>query len=80
MTLDEIVRRNGLRFPRKTAFVMGDRSLTWAALDERVDRLANAFRAAGFAPGTRVAVLSGNRPEYLEIYFACARSGVIAVF
>jgi long-chain acyl-CoA synthetase len=79
MTLDEIVRRNALRFPRKTALAMGDLQLTWAQLDNRVDRLAGAFAAAGLAAGDRIAVLLGNCPEYLELYFACARSGVIAV-
>src|SRR5690606_33412749 len=30
-------------------------------------------------PGARVAVLLSNCPEYFEIYFACARAGLIAV-
>ncbi|MEZ5501027.1 MAG: long-chain fatty acid--CoA ligase [Steroidobacteraceae bacterium] len=79
MTLDDIPRRNALRFPHRPALRMGDRSATWAELDARVDRLAGAMRAQGLRQGDRVAVLLGNCPEYLEIYFACARSGCIAV-
>jgi len=79
MTLDEIARRNAVRFPRKLAVAMGDRELTWAQLDQRIDQLANAFATAGIVAGDRLAVLLGNCPEYLEIYFACARTGVIAV-
>lgn len=79
MTLDEIVSRNALRFPRKPALVSGDRTLTWKDLDGRVNRLARAFTDAGLAPGARVAVLLSNCPEYFEIYFACARAGLIAV-
>ena len=33
MTLDDIPRRNGLRFPEKVALVMGERRLTWAQPD-----------------------------------------------
>src|SRR5688500_16662720 len=79
MPLDEIARRNAVRFPRKLAVAMGDRELTWAQLDQRIDQLANAFASAGIVAGDRLAVLLGNCPEYLEIYFACARTGVIAV-
>jgi acyl-CoA synthetase (AMP-forming)/AMP-acid ligase II len=77
--LDEIPRRNALRFPRKAALVADDRVLSWAALDLRVNRLANALLAAGLGTGDRVAILAGNCPEYFEIYFACARAGLIAV-
>jgi acyl-CoA synthetase (AMP-forming)/AMP-acid ligase II len=79
VTLDEILRRNALRFPRRPAVVVDDRQCSWAGLDARVNRLANGMLAAGLASGDRVAILSGNCPEYLEIYFACARAGVIAV-
>ena len=78
-TLDNIVRRNGLRFPHKPALVCNDDSRSWAELDQRVTRLANALLQAGLRGGDRVAVLLGNCSEYFEIYFACARAGLIAV-
>lgn len=79
MTLDEIAHRNGLRFPHRTAFVMGEVRRTWAETDARVTRLANALLSQRLRPGDRVAVLLPNCPEYFEIYFGCARAGVIAV-
>ena len=79
MTLDRIVRRNALRFPDRPALMAGDRVQTWSGLDARVDRVAAALTAAGVRAGDRVAILMGNRPEYFELYFACARSGAIAV-
>jgi acyl-CoA synthetase (AMP-forming)/AMP-acid ligase II len=79
MTLDAILRRNALRFPGKAALVTDVRALSWSALDERVNRLGAALLAAGLQAGDRVAILLGNCAEYLEIYFACARTGVIAV-
>lgn len=78
-TLDRIVRRNARRRPDAAALVMHGRRRSWRELDARVDRLAGAFAAAGLAPGDRVAVLLGNCPEYLEIYFGAARAGLAAV-
>lgn len=79
MTLDDILRRNALRFPRKAAVVAEGRRCGWAELDGRVDRLANGLLASGLSTGDRIAILAGNCPEYIEIYFACARAGLVAV-
>ena len=79
MTLDDIVRRNSLRFPAKPALVFDGAVCSWAELDLYVNRLANALLQAGLRGGDRVAVLLGNCSEYFEIYFACARAGLIAV-
>ena len=37
-----------------------------------------AIETFGVARGTRVAILSENRTEYVELEFACAKIGVIA--
>ncbi len=56
------------------------RRVTFGELDAEVVRLAHAFRhAAGLERGDRVAVLSKNSVELLEICLACARGGLIAV-
>lgn len=47
-------------------------------LDSRVQRLANGLvLQQGLRRGDRVAILSKNCTEYLEIYYACARAGII---
>lgn len=78
-SLDTIVRRNRRKFPYKTALKMGGRSLDWQALDERVDRVAQALKKGGLKPGARVAILLSNCFEYFELYFGAARAGLIAV-
>ncbi len=52
----------------------GDR--TFAELDERADRLARALRARGLVPGDSVALVARNRPEFVEVWAACRRSGL----
>ena len=55
----------------------GSKRLTYGALLERVDRLASVFLARGIAPGDRIAILSHNRAEYLEVELAAAGIGAI---
>ncbi len=55
------------------------RTLTYAQYEERANRLAHAFAGLGLAKGDRVAVYAYNRLEWMEIYAACAKSGVVAV-
>ena len=63
----------------RTALVEGGRSLTYAELDTRVNRLANLLLGRGIGRGDRVALMARNCIGYLEIELACARIGAIAV-
>ncbi|MDQ4130035.1 MAG: long-chain fatty acid--CoA ligase [Actinomycetota bacterium] len=51
--------------------------LTYEQLDRGSERLAGAMLGAGVAPGDRVASLTGNSPEHVELLFACAKAGLI---
>lgn len=74
----DAVRRNALAFPDKPAFIAGSRTLSFRQFSQRANRLNNALRQLGLAKGDRVAILSKNRPEYVEAYGAAA-SGLIVV-
>lgn len=50
---------------------------TYGQLDQGSERLAGALLTAGVKPGDRVATLTGNRPEHVELLFACAKAGLI---
>ena len=77
MLLGDLVQRNTKLFPEKIAVIFEDKRFTWAELNERVNRLANALLSLGAKRGDHVAVLSKNCHEYLETYFACARNATI---
>lgn len=79
MTLDQIVARNALRFPRRSAFVTDTHYISWSELDRRVDRVAQALRAYGIGRGDLVAVCLSNCIELIEIYFGVARCGATTV-
>ena len=53
------------------------RSLTYAELHRRTDRLAAWLAAQGIGKGDRVALLAPNCAEYFELQFACGRLGAI---
>ena len=76
-----LFRIHAANSPHRTAFVFGERRFTFAQVDERVDRMANAFRASGLKPGDSVVVMLRNRPECLEIGAAMSRisGGAVSV-
>ena len=56
-----------------------DRTLTFSGWNDRACRLANALLGLGLRKGDRVAVLAYNSLEWLEIYMAASKAGLIVV-
>ncbi len=79
MTIAGGIREFARATPTRTAVIDGDRTLTFAALDERASRLGTRLLARGLRPGERVAVLLGNRLEYPEIAAGIAKAGLVMV-
>jgi long-chain acyl-CoA synthetase len=78
--VDAMFRRAAAEFPQADALVAEDGArLSYAALDERVERCAAGLAAAGLLKGDRLALLLGNRFEFAVANLACARLGLIAV-
>lgn len=63
--------------PARVAVQAGASRITYGELAERSRRAAGLLAAAGVRRGDRVALLSENRPEYLEILLAAGRLGAI---
>ncbi len=55
------------------------RALTWSQYEARANRLAHALLGLGLRPGDRVAIYAYNCLEWMELYAACAKSGLVAV-
>ena len=65
--------------PDRTAMVCGQRSRTYAQMQDRVNRLANALQAMGVGKGDKISVMALNSMEYVEIYYSGARLGAVFV-
>jgi acyl-CoA synthetase (AMP-forming)/AMP-acid ligase II len=68
MLLPDIVAYSARKYPNDPALYYENVVVTFADLHARMRRLANALLAVA-APGDRVAVLSENRPEYIDLYY-----------
>lgn len=78
--LDWLARWAGYA-PTRVALVDADsgRTWTWAALFDDARRLARLLGDHGVRRGDRVAVLAGNDPLFIPLFFATVRLGAILV-
>jgi len=79
MPIGNIIRRSADKFQNKTALIYKDSRITYGKLNERINRLANGFLDMGLNKGDRISVVLHNCPEFIEIYFACAKAGTVFV-
>ena len=79
LTLSESVAAHARTQPNKIGVRDSRRALSYAVWHERASRLANALLGLGLVKGDRVALLAFNTIEWLEIYAALARAGLVAV-
>ena len=54
-----------------------DRTLSWAAVDVRTDRLAAHLVGRGLERGDRVAICTRNVAAHLEAYLACCKAALV---
>src|SRR5580700_7225290 len=66
-------------YSARTALAPAGGRLSFLDLENRVKGIAASLRADGFKAGDRLALLLPNSPEYIELVYACAWLGVIAV-
>jgi len=78
-TLPELLSETVEARPEAEAIVAGQQRLTYADLQERVDRFACGLLAAGVTSGDRVGVLVPNRPAWYVATFAIERIGATMV-
>jgi acyl-CoA synthetase (AMP-forming)/AMP-acid ligase II len=63
----------------RPAILFRDRAVTYAELERRSNQLAHALLALGLQRGDRVAVVSPNRPEIVELECALYKVGLVKV-
>jgi long-chain acyl-CoA synthetase len=79
MNISLHVERAAKFFPETPAVLFEGAALTYADLNDRVNRLANALAAHGIGRGTCVALYLPNIPAFAMGYLAAVRVGAIAV-
>ncbi len=78
-TLADVIARNAVLHRDRVAFVADGKRITHGEYAARVERLAAGLAAKGLMSGDRIAVLAQNCLEYVDLYGAAARLGLIMV-
>jgi fatty-acyl-CoA synthase len=80
MNVGEWVTKRTLSYPERLFLKEEDgREFNNRTFNERVNRMAHALADLGIVKGERVAALMLNSSEFLEIFFACGKTGAIMV-
>src|SRR4051812_12869610 len=79
INVGDALTRSAAARPGHLALVDGPRRLTYAQFDAWVNRLAHGLLARGYAAGDALALAAGNSAEFLAVYYACAKTGVVCV-
>jgi crotonobetaine/carnitine-CoA ligase len=78
-TLPALLERQAAGYGAKPFLRVGATRRSFAEMRDAVARLAGGFAAAGLREGDRVALMSENRLEVIDSWFACAWLGAILV-
>ncbi len=77
--LPEMIKACSRNLPHKAAFLQGKRSITWREIDARSSRLALVMKACGMGRGDVTAIISHERLEVYEHWFASIKTGGIRI-
>ncbi|MCW0182822.1 acyl-CoA synthetase [Zavarzinia sp.] len=64
-------------YPRRTAIIHGDLTISYAEAYARARRLASALAARGIGPGDTVSVMAPNIPPVLDAHFGVPMTGAV---
>src|SRR5438105_5011055 len=79
MNLGRMLRDSAARNPLKPAVICGDQIVSYEALDQSTDALGRWLLQQGLHAGDRVAIHWSNSIEVVNLYFACFKTGLVAV-
>lgn len=79
MNVAHLLRWTARRFGERTAFVDGERRVTFAELDEDTNRIARGLAELGIGKGDRVALVLENGLDFPLSSFAITKCGGVVV-
>src|SRR3954447_5035127 len=81
LTLSDVLDIQTERYGPKECLVIPWTGARWSydELSHQSLLLAKALLAFGIQPGDRIGIMAGNSEQYVGVFFACMRLGVILV-
>ena len=77
LTLPHLLKRAARGSPATPAQIYAGGSISYAQLQEQVERCAAGLQSLGVKPGDRVALFLPNCPQFVIAYFGALRAGAI---
>lgn len=77
--LEQAIRQRAAEHPDATWLKWKDTEVSWQQTLSCIQRTANGLLELGVRPGERVAIMMGNRPEFLWVHFAVLFIGGVSV-
>ena len=78
-TFTSLIETHAHKQPDAPALIYGEQVITYLEFNQRSRTVAANLARLGIGEGDRVAIWLPNIPAWLEIFFACAQLGAIAV-
>lgn len=78
-SIDGLLRSQAAERTDSDFVTVGNVTYSFGSLNRTADAVARGLSVLGVATGDRVAIICPNRPEILELMFACARLGAVQV-
>jgi len=79
MTFAELLETRANEKGEEIFLLFGEERLSYAEIDRRANRIANGLAALGLGPGDGIAIMMGNSPMWLAVFFATQKLGAYAV-
>ena len=79
VNVGDMLTRSAATRPAQLAVVDDERRWTYSEFNSWVNRLAHGLAGRGYARGDALGLASANSAEFLAVYFACAKLGVVCV-
>ncbi len=79
MNLSSLPSRHARFRPHHTAVIFKERRFSFREFNSRINRLANALLGLGIIKGDKISTVLPNCLELLEVYWAVAKIGAVAV-
>jgi carnitine-CoA ligase len=74
-----LLSERAMTHPDRLFMWSGADKLTYSAMDQRMRRVASGLAQLGIRQGDRVATITQNRTEVLDLFFACSMLGAVQV-
>jgi long-chain acyl-CoA synthetase len=79
MNITNNLEQTAFHFPDNPVVYEGDKTVTYAELNQDSNRIASAMTSLGLQPGDHVAICAPNSYEWLVFYFGTLKAGAVAV-